>query len=327
MCKIIIVTGRLNRHQAKAAIHAAHTCFKSSEKDGFGFLAVSERGAICRGRYLRPAGFAGFHASVPEWLSGPVSEEGNFPAHTSTLLIHGRTSTNAISLANVHPFADRGHFLIHNGVVTSNEPGAALHECDSAALLDWLATTGCNWNETAKHWRGWGAIGMFDTATGTTHVARSYGASLHAARRARRQGWIFGTSELHVKRVIRAAGLACDIGPVDFPPNWRCELAGGEIRKAVAWPGFGSVVYTPATVPGMTRCGFTPPAPAKTKWIKADDGKWVEVQREPVTRKATTTKELFPDYTPPARDLEAEKDGLEAELAALRRKPRSPVFD
>lgn len=240
MCKLFIVSGPLTKKQVQSILIETRNRFHT-EKDGFGFVALSSNGSIARGRYFNPESFAGFDTNLPDWLCGEQSEDGKLAERTVALVIHGRTSTNMRKLRNVHPFNYKGHYLAHNGCVTWNgskelEPRQT---CDSDQFLHWLIDSGLDWDKAKTSWGGWGAIGLIQSDTGRLTVVRS-GADLHIARRVNGKGWVMATKSEHIAPIMAAAGLSIDTSPLKFPDNQIVVFRGETVVSARKWEGFGT---------------------------------------------------------------------------------------
>lgn len=243
MCKLYIATGPLNTKQVTSAIRAANHAFRSSEKDGFGFLAANGL-HVARGRYLTPHTYAGYMTNLPAWLTGASAEENTFPKTTNVLITHGRTSTNTKGLDNVHPFCYRSYYLAHNGMVawTGKKEDEPKQACDSDQLLHWLVDNNFDWNAAIKFWSGWGAVAAYDRKSGKLTIARDC-ANLSIARRINQKGWVFATSDKQLVAISKQAGIALDTPPLSFPKHL-IDIVSGKIVSERSWEGFGTRQWT-----------------------------------------------------------------------------------
>ena len=270
MCKLFISSGELTRKQVSSALCAANSIFAKSERDGFGFMCASGS-RIARGRYLKPDTFTGYLNGFPDWLAGPSAEENRIPSKPDTLMIHGRTSTNAHGLGNVHPFHFAGHWLAHNGVLNWIGQGVAPSpSCDSEQFLHWLVSSGLDFDAARDNWAGFGVMGIYNQTRGVLTVIR-HGAKLSIARRANGNGWVFATCQDHLLRICRAARIELDTRPIEFPERI-ITLNRGTIVSSRPWNGFGH-----------------------RRWTALDDRSYGRT-----TQRIECTPELtrFPDYEP-----------------------------
>lgn len=247
MCKLYIATGKLTRKQVGRVLANANLHFRKTEADGFGFMAAPLVGAgIARGRYLNPYVFAGYMNGLPDFLSGPCAEENAIPAQVGSLIVHGRTSTNAKGLNNVHPFFAKGVYLAHNGIVhwqgTGPEPSPV---CDTEQFLHWFVrqpNAAEAWRQAYHNWGGFGAMALYDQSTGLLTIARDT-ANLAIARRANGRGWVFATDAGQLLQISRAASIELDTMPLTFPQHL-VQFMGGEMVDECFWRGFATRDWT-----------------------------------------------------------------------------------
>ena len=186
MCKILILTGH-NPAQRNALIRAAWSYFHSSgERHGFGALWVSETNRLAYIKGSAPR----LSATLPEWVDG-FAEAHLFdkPSNGGALLIHGRYATCDVNIDNTHPFIDRNHGLIHNGVVSSDTYEPKNSTCDSEILLQAYLDAG---KDGLAKVEGYAAFALIDNKR-HIHIARDNKAQLHTAR-IPGHGWAFGTT-------------------------------------------------------------------------------------------------------------------------------------
>lgn len=243
MCKLYIATGVLSAKQVTGALRASNQAFRSSEKDGFGFLAANGLN-ISRGRYLNPHAYAGYLSNLPAWLTGPAIEENELPKSVDTLIVHGRTSTNTKGLNNVHPFCYRSYYLAHNGMVSWNglKADEPKQSCDSDQLLHWLVDNNFDWKTAFTSWGGWGAVAVYDRKSGKLTIAKDC-AQLFVCRRINNKGWVFSTTEKQLMSISKHAGIALDTPPLVFPMHI-IDIVGGKIVSEQEWNGFGARQWT-----------------------------------------------------------------------------------
>lgn len=255
MCKLFVLTGSVKRKTALAAIDAVNVAYRYSQRDGFGFVALQGPAQLpVAGWYKDPAAYCGFGVAsvLPRWLFNPTetAERGEFGPAQSGLIVHGRSSTNSVSLWNVHPFVDEGNdvWLAHNGVLRWNgdkkdEPPSK-DGCDSEQLLNWL-TAGGQWDQADKLWTGYGAVAVGTVHDGQILIAHD-GARLHMAKRANGPGWVLATDDDDLIKIAGNAGIGLATKPVKVP---RCIFhfqADGSLGLHWEWKGFGNAVHTQA---------------------------------------------------------------------------------
>lgn len=314
MCKILVINGRMARKTVLDILSITNRAFRS-QSDGFGFVAIGDNG-IARGRYLVPDNYPGWRVGFPDWLTGPIEEEGEIPSQVHTLLIHGRKSTNTVQLSNVHPFLCKDHYLIHNGVVRFTGPGnAPKPSCDSHQYLVWhvneLAENRDPWTNGFSNFSGWGAFAIYAVQDGLLHIARD-GARLSIAKRAK-EGWVIATDKQDILDLCSHNIIGLGSGIVDFPSMNRAVFRYGQMIDGQAWRGFAT--YSPGRDDFIASgnggnggaCGFGPPPQQGQLPVHYQDR---EKRAFPVTVKVprdievhidqnghvTDKREAFPDF-------------------------------
>lgn len=237
MCKLFVSTGPLTKAQSQAMILAANRLFRQTERDGFGFLSAGAEGAAW-GRYLVDDKFTGFGQSKRK--TNRRIEHGELRDGATALIVHGRTSTNALGIDNCHPFHIDGQFLAHNGVVTyvgdEAKPPAA---CDSHQFLQWMMR-GRSFDEAHDSWEGWGAMAHYDFQGQALTIARD-GAQLYVAHRLDGCGFMFATSPIHLNLIAEAAGIS--ISTERFFPKGVARFVSGHVSVRM-WKGFAPRSWT-----------------------------------------------------------------------------------
>jgi hypothetical protein len=238
MCKLLIITGGVQRDAVGRILTATNKVFAGTEQDGFGFIA-SANGKYARGRYFEPEKFRGFGLGLPVEFTGDIAEENQIPWNTKSLIVHGRTATSSRNLGNVHPFMHGHEALAHNGVVRwigdpEHEPN---HECDTEQFFTWLRKHA--WHKSHQAFSGWGAIAHIDVATGVLTVARDR-AMLYVAKRAKDAGWAMATKKEHLENVCASAGVKLQHEPLLLPDK-KILLFNerGAVTSVRDWDGFG----------------------------------------------------------------------------------------
>src|SRR6266542_2714430 len=221
MCKLFAITGKTNKDTARRLLFSVNFMYAKTQKHGFGFVAMAPDG-YAYGRYKDPENYVGFDVkNIPAFLRADGFEEGTLPETSNLLIAHGRTSTNAISPANVHPFRNGNLFLAHNGMVDwlgkkTDEPESS-GGCDSEQLLNWLVAGG-TWEEARTVWGGWGAVMLADVATQQMCIA-VHSTRLHCAKRAYGKGWVFATDDDDLVWICRQSGVKLATRPIQIPTH------------------------------------------------------------------------------------------------------------
>lgn len=153
MCKIAIIPHikpGLERKALKLA-QAMTPGMTKIDRDGFGYMALGDSG-IFGERWLdvkqawrkKPKGDPALESALELYgdsLEIPESYNsfGNPTARIHCLALHGRLSTNSVSIQNTHPFVSdcETHGIIHNGVISNyHEFRSDMRStCDSEAIL------------------------------------------------------------------------------------------------------------------------------------------------------------------------------------------------
>lgn len=162
-------THKLTRRQLNAVLKTVNRLFSYSQPDGFGFSLQNSDGTRYTERYMLPKQFAGLQVverikkALPKNLQTSLLTDtvGEYRGSGGGLLVHGRTSTNQVSLVNTHPFTKGGWTLAHNGVVGWKGAAHPLETtCDSEHLLNMFALG--NGLQDVKDLRGYAACLILD---------------------------------------------------------------------------------------------------------------------------------------------------------------------
>ena len=119
MCKLFGITSTttITRRQTDAITRAVHRSFRVTQRDGFGFTLQNPDGTRYTERYTQPGQFTGIGAAaaarkrLPDALKPAVKMDAagiRNPGGCTSLIIHGRTSTNDITLTNTQPLSKAG---------------------------------------------------------------------------------------------------------------------------------------------------------------------------------------------------------------------------
>lgn len=298
-----------------AALTAANTAFLPTEKDGYGMIAAAGK-RVARGRYLFPSQFAGYLSGLPERFVPFASEENRIPIGTDVLICHGRTSTNARGLDNVHPFQKGNLYLAHNGIVSWTGPkeDAPTPVCDSEQVLHWLAANNQNFHGLETVFSGFGAVALYDASTGILTVARD-GASLYVARRNNNAGWIMATTLEILRSVCKRAKIGIDTNPIVFP---KCiiRFKGGSMLTDEDWNGFGNRPWSADDYKSYGHVGTGAVVPYKSAQessvVFTREGKQINAQGQLVPLGTSEAKEyIFPEESEVYDDDDFDDDETE----------------
>ena len=201
MCKLfgITTTTKITRRQTDAIVRAVHRSFRITQRDGFGFTIQNPDGSRYTERYTQPGQFDGIGRAsaakkrLPDALKPAVKMDSTGTrdaAGCSSLIIHGRTSTNDITIRNTQPLSKNGWTLAHNGVVEWSGKNYPLETTnDSEHLLNLFALG--DWQKELGDVRGYAALLMLDNA-GNFLAFKDARAPLHFAQV--KNGFIVATS-------------------------------------------------------------------------------------------------------------------------------------
>jgi hypothetical protein len=94
-----------------------------------------------------------------------------YPEMGTDVLVHARASTNTKSIANTHPFARAGAYLVHNGIVSLGTKDAALQakattDNDSELILKAYLACERDFAQAAPRLSGWANVGIWDSERG-----------------------------------------------------------------------------------------------------------------------------------------------------------------
>lgn len=155
MCKLAAIVGvgaGVSKKLARFANALAHD-IADSQRDGFGYAAFSaDKGAMFGERWLdvddvfTKRQLMGEEAlKLAKEMMGTVRITNDYNyfgprnlalSGVTTMILHGRTSTNTVSMDNTHPFVMHDVALVHNGSISNHYTVTKkLSTCDSEAIL------------------------------------------------------------------------------------------------------------------------------------------------------------------------------------------------
>ena len=294
MCKLfgITTTTKITRRQTDAIVRAVHRSFRITQRDGFGFTIQNPDGSRYTERYTQPGQFDGIGRAsaakkrLPDALKPAVKMDSTGTrdaAGCSSLIIHGRTSTNDITIRNTQPLSKNGWTLAHNGVVEWSGKNYPLETTnDSEHLLNLFALG--DWQKELGDVRGYAALLMLDNA-GNFLAFKDARAPLHFAQV--KNGFIVATSPDDIIAACRAAKFKKPY-VASVPDNVLLTFTpAGEVTStahagiqsaynltAAAQTAFGSHYYTPNKPTSATPARDTSTPKARGKATKQEVLNW-----------------------------------------------------
>lgn len=328
MCQILCLTSH-DPARLHEIIQKVWVSMAFSQKDGYGAAWRGADGTIgylkrrfpkisteAAPPFVKPTAPTGYGSHKPQ---DPFFESNDIPSDGGFLIIHGRTATNAVNMANTHPFLDvlddgRLVAMVHNGVVSSSKYSNLLDgcTCDSELLL--RAYTSGGIDEVERHIDGRYAFMYLEVAPPTVEeVAAAAEKGIQAV----------GKTTLHVAKDEMASlycGVKLDDTFVFATTEHLIKLVDGEPEGEVrenmlmVFSDKTTVVHTPYK-------GLTYADRLKDWWHGNDKPKTTE-SYPPVSQGPTQhqTRQAIP-YKPSALD----KDLSDEELAEIRRLEMEPI--
>jgi len=234
MCRIVALSNCTELAKNEKNYHSLITSVSSAmadQRDGFGVANSVSLYKTCKETRT--------HQAFP--FTEPTSrvahkDTGNIEVDRGALIMHGRISTNSVSLAATHPFELNGYKLIHNGVIELKD-GDSLHKYkrvtsnDSEWLINMLVES-LERGETFNYERdvmskitGYAAIAMIDPM-GRLTVARDDRARMNVGWSDKLNTFIFATSIEDLKGLSKVTGK---IKWHEFKKNTYCLFNGNEL--------------------------------------------------------------------------------------------------
>lgn len=180
MCKLFIMTNTAKIKNIVTASKTIHSHITKSERDGFGYMVVGEKGIF--GERSIQKSFESRLFTKKSIINLPIVEPttntfGIVSKPIGAGVWHGRTSTNDLNIVNTHPIRVEGWYLSHNGVVSNKGPAYKMTTTnDTEHLAHYMANGGIAAVES--NLSGYYAFGAIDPA-GRLHVVRDDNATLY----------------------------------------------------------------------------------------------------------------------------------------------------
>ncbi len=237
MCRLLIVTGAMRRTDVLGLIAETAKKFRPSQRDGFGFVAFNAEGVrTAYGRYYDE--YVGWRSTKAHGVD--VIEKGELSGITTTLIIHGRTSTNVQGVNYCHPYKQNSTYLAHNGVLswTGRKSEEPKHKNDSGAFLKWLESTEHPVPEKwADFWSGYGALAIMREKH-NLQIVKCSNARLSMALRRSTEGYIFATVAQDIpRRLIKGVPRYMHPGTLEL------DKTTGALLKIRPFKGFKKRVW------------------------------------------------------------------------------------
>lgn len=204
MCKVLMLTNGSNVDIQKFLNSAAPVLTKTDD-DGFGWAAYGKSGVFGE-KTLVTANFKtrafdgtqSFLSRLPNAIRS-YEQFGSKDDIVGPVLVHSRTSTNDVNIANTHPICRNDHYIIHNGVV-ENEGGeyAMLTTNDTEHIVHYLTTQGIEGVE--NNLSGYYAFGIIDP-DGGLHVGKCDTAQLHVTFVSSVDSFMYATTTSIIEKI------------------------------------------------------------------------------------------------------------------------------
>ena len=194
MCKIAILTNH-DPKQLEALINSLWLNFSKTEYDGYGASWIMPNGKLATLKSSLPQARGD---SLPSFVNGFYELNGELESNGGALLVHGRTATCGVNLANCHPMQSGQSALIHNGVVRSHYyKNSRATSCDSELILNaWKhgVRSGNSLENVAKNIDGYYAFSILTASKSgeILDVVRDDQASLYVG--SKNNGYCFATT-------------------------------------------------------------------------------------------------------------------------------------
>ena len=303
MCKLLgfSVDTKLTSEKLAEVIVASKELLKD-QKDGFGYaLSGGDIEGITSLR-LTSGTLLGYGYDEPEeWgdiTRQPYEAKGKVAPCTAGIF-HGRTSTNAVTIQNTHPFVSEDLALVHNGIVIySGKKRKKKGTCDSEDIFNSF-TKGSGWRELKKHYSGYagllllrpdGEITIYKDETPSLYICKVSG------------GFVVGTSAHDTASLAKI---------LDDKPN-----APWMLKSDIATTCKNGKIESKKKVEPMERQSF--------KQDTLSLGYSTKYRYTPSSTE--TTKESFPDYTSKRFDNPTYEDAYDSGYEdSLQEIPRCPA--
>lgn len=211
MCKLLSFTNTQKLTLDQIDQLTRITAFNmESERSGFGLTLNTNAGLFAK-RFLNPESARLFGSPIPFARSRGQNEEGRLGTEVYSVIFHGRTSTNTVSLQNTHPIVKHGLWLSHNGVVEDSGPKYTMKTSNDTEHMVERMNEGIESIE--KHITGYYATMHYREGSRSMFVLKDNIASLYVAEVPSLESYVIGTTEALIESVCAEMGL--EIGEIE----------------------------------------------------------------------------------------------------------------
>lgn len=206
MCKLFIMTNssKLKTEQVETLIKTVSKRMNKTERDGFGLSVRGSKGIFNR-RFLKPKSASLLDKySKLSFLKPSMNEDGELGTIDS-LILHGRTSTNAGGLVNTHPISKNGFHLCHNGVVEDSGEKYVMQSQNDTEHVVHRFSQGIT--EVEKHISGYYAFAAFQDGTDKLFIVKDSIASLYFAEVPSLDCHVFATTHELIVDALKSIGV------------------------------------------------------------------------------------------------------------------------
>ena len=193
MCKLFSITNatRLNQKQLTRLTASISRRFAKTERDGFGLSVKTRSGVIVESRWINP-----------------IDARWNYAPSPVSIVFHGRTSTNDVSLTNTHPIRRSGLSVCHNGVVEDlNQDYETITTTDSELLTERLSR---GLDSVESNIVGYYAALYHNENDFKLRLIKDNIASLFIAYSQALKGFVIATRADHIEDIMRENNLQHD---------------------------------------------------------------------------------------------------------------------
>lgn len=204
MCKLMTFTSLKNQSvkDLDKLTKIVSKAMYSTEKNGFGVTVNSDRGLFAR-RFLNPLDATVLGAiKNTAFLKPSKNQDGILGEKLKSVIFHGRTSTNSVSLINTHPIVKHGLWLSHNGVVEDSGPKYdMITSNDTEHMIERISD-----NTFESTISGYYATMHFENGQDSIQIVKDSVASLYCAEVVELEGYCIATTSSLIESTLKAMG-------------------------------------------------------------------------------------------------------------------------
>lgn len=207
MCKLFTLTNtkKLRPEQLEKLTKVVQKNM-TTERDGFGIVAKKLDGSIYVRRFLNPSDATLKQLKFDYPFEKPNQNQDGTPSPVyDSIVFHGRTSTNNVSLINTHPIVRNGITLCHNGVVEDSGPKySMLTSNDTEHVVERLSQ---GIGQLEKHISGYYATMSYQDNSKVLTVIKDNIASLFFVFVPSLDAFCFATTKDLIENSLKAIGV------------------------------------------------------------------------------------------------------------------------